>query len=267
MAISPSFILFFIITSVIILSHTRISAAELICKTTSCESSVSIQFPFRLKEANQSYMCGYPGFELTCSKKKLSEPLLTLPESGDFVVKRISLEDQMVWVNDPDKCLPQRFMDNHGLNLRGSPFRLSDYYTLVDFSFLKCPSNSTLSSIVRPISCLKLNNGDDNNVNYSVVAMMSNPPFATPWSSSCEFISTASIPVEEDTTWLFWADYHSDIPLRWENPDCGTCEERGGRCGFLADSLFQVSCFDLPTQGKFLILPCEESWLLLNLYA
>lgn len=225
-------------------------------ETTSCETfGLPIRFPFSLNQLNQTnILYSYPGFELSCSNRTtttFSEPLLTLPKSVDFVVKRISYVDQTIWVNDPEKCLPKRFMFDHNnsfmLNLKDSPFRLSDYYTFVNFTFLNCPSNSIVSSIVPPISCLNY----DNNVNNSVVAMMSDPPFGTPWRSSCEYISSAYIPVK-DTNWLFWSDYDSNIPLQWDNPDCRNCEARGGRCGFLADYSFRISCFDLPTQGYFI---------------
>jgi hypothetical protein len=114
------------------------------CKTTSCETfGLPIQFPFSLKQSNQTNLCTYPGFELTCSNTTttfFSEPLLTLSNSEQFVVKRISLKDRTIWVNDP-KCLPKHFMFDHHdnnfmLNLKDSPFRLGDYYTFVNFSFL-----------------------------------------------------------------------------------------------------------------------------------
>lgn len=257
MATSPSFIFIFLVF--VAAQHTTIitTSAEFICDSTSCSESggVSIRFPFSLREANQSHLCGYPGFELTCSISKttttslvISEPLLTLPESGDLVVKQISLENQRVWVNDPDECLPKRLMRDHGFNLKGSPFRISDYYMLVDFNFLNCPSNLTNFALVRPISCLNFSSGDGD---YSVVVTMSDPPFPTPWNSSCRLISSASIPVQ-DMPSLFWTDYYSDIPLQWDNPDCATCESRGGRCGFLGDPAFHVACYDLPTQGQLI---------------
>jgi hypothetical protein len=230
------------------------------CKTTSCETfGLPIQFPFSLNQSNQTNLCTYPGFELTCSNTTttfFSEPLLTLSNSEQFVVKRISLKDQTIWVNDP-KCLPKHFMFDHHdnnfmLNLKDSPFRLGDYYTFVNFSFLTCPSNSTFLSMVPPISCLNLSTNEKNkNMNYSVVAMMSDAVFATPWVSLCEFISSALIPIEEEgNNWLFWSDYYSDIPLEWDSPDCGNCEARGGRCGLVAEhTLISVACYDLPKQG------------------
>jgi hypothetical protein len=142
--------------------------------------------------------------------------------------------------------------NNFMLNLKDSPFRLGDYYTFVNFSFLTCPSNSTVLSMVPPIRCLNLStNEKDKNMNYSVVAMMSDAVFATPCVSLCEFISSALIPIEEEgNNWLFWSDYYSDIPLEWDSPDCGNCVARGGRCGLVGEhTLISVDCYDLPKQG------------------
>jgi len=57
------------------------------------------------------------------------------------------------------------------------------------------------------------------------------------------------IPVKE-TNWLFWIDYYSNIPLQWDDPDCGNCEARGGRCGLVGDDALRLACYDLPTQGE-----------------
>ncbi|MED6132012.1 hypothetical protein PIB30_015376 [Stylosanthes scabra] len=221
-----------------------IARAQFYCESTSCDTGgVSIDFPFYRRE-NQIPGCGYPGFELSCANN--TEPLLSLPaEPGDFTVKLISLEDQQVWINDPQQCLPKRMMRERGLNLRGSPFQIASDYSLVNYTFFRCPSNLTALSMVPPITCL-------NSRNYSmVVAILSDPPFPTPWTTPCHVISWAMIPVA-GVPWLFWTDYDSDIKLEWDNPNCRSCEARGGRCGFvgpmLRDTAFRVGCYDLPTQ-------------------
>ncbi|KAL1364292.1 putative RING-H2 finger protein ATL21A [Arachis hypogaea] len=226
-----------------------IAKAQFYCESISCgKGGVSIEFPFYLKES-QIPGCGYPGFELSCANTT-TEPLLTLPaEPGHFTVKLISLEDQQVWINDPQECLPKRLMRDRGLNLQRSPFQLSSAYSHVNYTFLRCPSNLTALSMVQPIPCL--NSGFNSSSKSSVVAILSNPPFPTPWTSPCHVISWAMIPVA-GFPWLFWTDYYSDIKLEWDNPNCGSCEARGGRCGFvgptLRDTAFHVGCYDLPTQ-------------------
>ncbi|KAK7318105.1 hypothetical protein RJT34_02803 [Clitoria ternatea] len=228
------------------------TTAEFTCESTSCNNAgISIQFPFWLRLSNQSYRCGFPGFELSCTQNtSISQPILSLPESGNFLVKLISFEAQRVWINDPEGCLPKRIMRDHGFNLQGSPFRLSNYFTYVDFNFLNCPSNFTSSGLVQPVTCLDSEFNANNN-SYSVVAVVANPSFPTPWTNSCDFISRASIPVSvPNTPWLFWMDYYTDIQLQWDTPSCGNCVARGGRCALTGDPNFNVACYDPPSHAQ-----------------
>lgn len=232
----------FLFSILLLVSDTRGAYSESICETTSCESSgVSIRFPFWLREFNQSRLCGYPGFELSCNKK--NQPLITLPESGDFIVKLISHQNQKVWIDVPDECLPRRIMLNRGLSLSGSPFRLGDAYTLANYSFFGCPNHAIFAYLPEAISCLSTT---INNVNYSVLAVLSDSNHKFP---SCHFISSALVPVVR-VHGSFLTNYYADIQLQWENPYCGECEERGGWCGLLGDSTLQVACYSLPPQGQ-----------------
>lgn len=219
------------------------------CQITSC-SELSIDFPFSLKEANQGRRCGYPGFELSCNNR--SQALLSLPNSADLVVTRISLEDQQASVNDPRGCLPRRILDDFSLD--GSAFQLDDSYYLLNYSFLNCPSNATASYAVPPISCLATTNDH----NHSVIAVLSNPPYSISWTSSCQLISSAMVPVTFNR--LYWINYEDDILLQWSEPNCGYCEAQGGRCGFLlGDSGPYVGCYNLPSQsqGIYMLLPLQ----------
>lgn len=234
---------FFLSLSLILIAlHCVTRTTAQLCSITSC-GELSIDFPFRLKEANQRRFCGYPGFELSCNNK--SQALLSLPYSGDFVVTRISLEDQRVWINDPDGCLPRRLLANLTPESDNSPFQFGDSYNLVNYSFLNCPSNVTTSSFpLPPISCL----GSSNDTNHSVYAVMTDSPFTMSWTSSCELISYAKIPVAFGS---FWTDYGADIQLQWDNPNCGYCEAQGGRCGFaFGNSGPYVACYGGSTSNQ-----------------
>ncbi|KAF7828138.1 putative RING-H2 finger protein ATL21A [Senna tora] len=216
-----------------------------LCQTTSC-GQLSIDFPFQLVQSNnQSARCGYPGFELSCTNH--TQALLSLPSWSDVVVTSISLENQQVWINDPNGCLPKRFIDTN-FSLQGSPFQLGDYYNLLNYSFYNCPSNLTTSTMLGldPISCLS----SSNDVNNSVIAVLSDPPFSIPWISSCRFVDYAFVPVPF-TDRVFWRSFDTDIMLQWDQPDCGDCVARGGRCGFSSDtSARSIGCYDLPTQAQ-----------------
>ncbi|XP_024629458.1 putative RING-H2 finger protein ATL21B isoform X2 [Medicago truncatula] len=130
MSTLPYLISLFILVS--LLPHRTTKGEEFFTceRTASCETyGLPIRFPFSLNQSNQTNLCSYPGFDLTCTNTTtttFSEPLLTLPNSESFVVKRISFVDQVVWVNDPNICFPKRFMfdqNNFMLNLKDSPFR------------------------------------------------------------------------------------------------------------------------------------------------
>ncbi|KAF7828136.1 putative RING-H2 finger protein ATL21A [Senna tora] len=216
------------------------------CETTFCDThgGPSIQFPFQLRKSNESKRCGYPGFQLSCNEN--SQTILILPRAGEFVVNQISLEDQKLWINDPNNCLAKRFMDNKSFSLTGSPFKLSEEsnYSVVSLDFLNCPSSVVDSLPITPITCLS-----STNYSNSVVAMVADPQYSTPWVSLCEFISSALVPLADTQSWLFWNNLNDDIELQWDSPRCGGCVERKGQCGFLEDTGLELACY-LPEQGK-----------------
>ncbi|KAM1237355.1 hypothetical protein ACFX13_039087 [Malus domestica] len=92
--------------------------------TTFCGSTCNcllVRFPFQLKN-NQatSNICEYPGFDLSC--KDQNRTVLTLPTSGEFIVQNIDYMDQILSINDPNNCLPKRFLE-HQISLGdNSPF-------------------------------------------------------------------------------------------------------------------------------------------------
>lgn len=93
---------------------TRSTSGET-CSPSFCGSSwlsPAIQFPFKLRGDGESERCGYPdpGFEVYCSTKMENQTLIYLPMAGEFEVKSISYYDHKLWINDPDDCLPKRFL-------------------------------------------------------------------------------------------------------------------------------------------------------------
>ncbi|KAI4315534.1 hypothetical protein L6164_028332 [Bauhinia variegata] len=221
-----------------------------ICQMESCQwAGPRVHFPFRLRESNQSNLCGYDqGFELLCSEK--GQTLLPISNAGNFLVKGISLEDQKVWINDPDLCLPRRFLNN--LDLTATHFRFSDEYSLVNLSFFNCPSSLTDTYPGQPINCLRTSRDD----NYSVIALLPDSSFPT-WISSCQFISSAFFPTIDTPRWIFWNRIYADVELQWSTPDCKHCQ--GGLCGFSRDEDSGVACYGDKRQGlsrKYVIGLC-----------
>jgi hypothetical protein len=141
----------FIFSIVFLLLHLTRSTIP-ICKDKYCgtpELGLYIAFPFQLREENQiknnqSDRCGYPGFEVYCNNSK--QALITLSNAREkFVLKSISFQSQIIWINGPNDCPPRRFLQKIDLN-NDSPFRLdnsyhslNDHYEIV--TFLNCTNN------------------------------------------------------------------------------------------------------------------------------
>ncbi|MED6179543.1 hypothetical protein PIB30_001834 [Stylosanthes scabra] len=213
--------------------------------TASCGGyyTAPIEFPFWIKNrGNNNSRCGYPGFDINCNTH--NQPLLNLPESGDFLVIGIENIAQIVVINDQEECMPRRIMLNRGFSLADSPFQLADGYIYQNYSFYNC-SYDPGSPIM--IGCL------GSSINYSVAAVLSSqPPRGLLNLSSCEFITWGLAPVWSGSPYEEYPTMGSlyDIQLQWKEPNCTDCFNRGGRCGFQPDSTnHRLACYDLPHQG------------------
>ncbi|XP_061361046.1 RING-H2 finger protein ATL20-like [Gastrolobium bilobum] len=233
----------------IFLFHVQNTRAKVICNSISC-GDIDIQFPFGLKGSNQDRRCSYypnPSYQLSCDNN--SRTILNLPYTGVLVVKSIDYEVQTIQVNDPDGCLPKRFLNNW--NLSESPFRLDPNYQPFNLTFLRCPSNVTESFQLplSPISCLS----DPSNSNSSsVIVSWTRPIVSSTLSQRCQVISSALVPLRlmYMPMWPYWPDLNSDIGLQWNQPRCRECAVSGQVCGFANDKTLQLGCFSAPSTKK-----------------
>lgn len=175
-----------------------------------------VRFPFRL--IKQPERCGYPGYDLSCNNT--TKTVIRLPSSGEFIVLGIDYLSQTLMINepDPDSCLPGRFLDK-SFSLVGSPFDEKE------FTFFNCSSDDQIPTTVsglRTVDCLS-------GANFTVVAVPAYYKYNMPTAlSSCSEINTVSVPA----LWPVWSDLAQGVTLKWNVPDCTSCEERGGFCGF-----------------------------------
>ncbi|KAI5568376.1 hypothetical protein BDE02_12G011200 [Populus trichocarpa] len=218
------------------LSYLNSATSQNHCLKTACSRNEPvIRFPLRIKN-RQSRSCGFPGFDICCGSS--NETILELPSSGKFRVQAIDYAEQEIWINDPENCLPGRILS---LNLSNSPFSGLYYQS---FMFFNCSSSDYRKYGLNPIACLS-------GSTYTVFATSSLRivDFLRTRNSSCNLTRVVPVPV----IWPFYqeilsSDLSEDLLLTWDQPDCGKCESRGGRCGFRTNS-GETVCSNVPHRG------------------
>ncbi|XWS48803.1 hypothetical protein CRYUN_Cryun13aG0107800 [Craigia yunnanensis] len=203
------------------------------CSTSCPGGRPEVKFPFGLNaDGNRNGHCSYPGFGLSCSNKT-GALVLNLPESGEFLVRYIDHKTQQIWINDPDNCLPKRFLQS--FNLSGTPFVSVLWNT---FTFFNCSTSEVAEAGLTPIPCLS-------NQNYSVVASLTDSSVDSTTDSlqsSCHPIRTVIVPFVRYSRW-------DRVRLEWYNPDCTSCVERRRDCRFKNRTSQEIGCFNLPSQA------------------
>lgn len=242
----------FYLLMIFFIPHTQSAG---ICPSFSCNhlrKHFPIHFPFRVPR-NQSNRCGYPRFDLSCSSH--GETFLRLPSSPSepLIIDEIDYADQILWVSDPNGCVPKRVMN---LNLTGSPYMWGPYS--VEYTFLRCsgPVDPTQlpvgSSVVRCLS------------EQDFTAVLTFEKEAEEKLLKLEGKCHVTKRVVAPLWWrgLGYGFYPMDmsdvlIQLSWELPGCGDCVVRGGSCGFVGNSGLDVGCFliggngGLPRSAKY----------------
>lgn len=242
------------------------AAAEgvITCQKRSCSpDSIPVSFPFRL--SNQSSRCGYPGFRLSCDKQDRTTISFGVGHSVQhYLVQTIEYQAQTMWINDPDDCLPRRFL-NHEFNITNSPFTAQGHTE--NFTFFNCSNREPLPYVYPTVSCLS-------DWNYTVYAIPTNyalptnyapevplasvplpSPSPSPSSSGCSVITTASIPVGHGSR-SFPLLLENDIQLTWNEPECSACASRGGDCGYRPNDM-TVGCSVSSSNAGMLCFTCN----------
>ncbi|KAE9612866.1 hypothetical protein Lal_00027490 [Lupinus albus] len=223
----------------VILFHLHTITRGDIFEIMSC-GEIDIQFPFCLKGANyKGGGCNYPhpNFQLSCDNH--SRTILTLPHSGDLLVKRINYEEQIIQVNDPNVCLPKSFLQNLTLSISHPFIFYVTFYDLYNLVFVKCPSNLTDSISLPSISCLQETNSSSSTSSYfSFFGYYVNVSESPSLFYGCEVVSSSVV--------VPFPNMNSDIELIWERPISGDCDDRSQFCGFVVGSSLQVGCISDP---------------------
>ncbi|KAK4435471.1 putative RING-H2 finger protein ATL21B [Sesamum alatum] len=216
------------------------------CRPDSCDAAlgVEVRFPFRLSN-RQPARCGYPGFDLFCNAQ--NQTIISLPESGEFVVDHIDYTAQALFINDPDLCLPKRILN---FTLSGSVFRGA---YMREYTFLNCSSDYMDYTGTRyiPLFCLS-------GRNYTVLAVNSRS-LGGGLPAACRSIANVSVPLQWGLSQFYWMDLREDLELVWSEPACWGCENQGGVCGYKGDSGREIGCYrrsrsGLPRSAKYGII-------------
>ncbi|KAI3969765.1 hypothetical protein MKW92_038520 [Papaver armeniacum] len=120
------------------------------CSKVQCSNAGNepeIVTPFGNKDL-QGGGCGYPGFSLTCNI--LDKTVLKLPQSGEFLVRKIDYANKEIRLYDQNNCLAQR-LQQQNLNVNLSPFKAYAYQI---YNFYICPASITSIPNARAVPCL-----------------------------------------------------------------------------------------------------------------
>ncbi|XP_010058316.2 putative RING-H2 finger protein ATL21A [Eucalyptus grandis] len=202
----------------------RVSAdnPDYVCPVSFCSpGGPEIRFPFQASDSHPE-RCGYPGFNLSCNIQ--GQAILQLPNSQDFIVDLINYKKQYIVLKDPGNCLAKRLQN---LTLPSSVFSAQEYGS---FTFADCLSGLSDLGFER-VDCLS-----DGQHTVGV---------APPGSYTGHFYQlrcrtwTVSVPVVRQ----YPTDITESVVLKWDAPDCRSCEKSSGRCGFLGSAGSDVGCF------------------------
>ncbi|KAI3977664.1 hypothetical protein MKX01_037943 [Papaver californicum] len=230
--------IFSVIHFIIILQPTTISSSSSkdVCRRFSC-GRLQIRFPFYLKNRPQHDYCGYPGFELSCTKNK--ETVVELPLSGAFFVRYINYTSQLMEIYDQNGCIPQRFIA--GFNLSHTPFRTQDYYDHAIFNCSRDVEDRYEYNDKRGIvDCLS-----SPSWKYKVFALDPNSSTASNLPRQCK-------PLAVSSSWPLGSVYGlgnlnlNSLTMWWDEPKkCVHCEIHGQICGYQNQtSNHAIECFE-----------------------
>ncbi|PKI77910.1 hypothetical protein CRG98_001702 [Punica granatum] len=229
-----------IITLIIcFLSLPQRSTSFSLCKLSTCGGGSSlypmpVRFPFRLRGQQDDPRCSYsPAFDLSCDS--LGQTIITLPGAGEFAVDNIDYQAQTIVLSDPDACLPRRLLNNTSLISGNSAFQP---VITRKFMLLNC-STEAIAAVMYPRSMTVLCLSEEN---FTVISV---PSRYYDSSHECEVLGSITVPL----LMPYWRNVDCDIRLTWDAPDCRSCEELEGQCGFKNDNGSEVGCIGLSSSG------------------
>ncbi|KAL1536006.1 putative RING-H2 finger protein ATL21A [Salvia divinorum] len=183
-----------------------------LCPISHCpNNSLPVKYPFRI-QGYQTPKCSYT--DLRCSSE--GAVILNLPNFGDFYVRdiRYGQGDPLIFLYDPQKCLPKRFMASNYSSFRPGEAAYFLYYT-----FYSCPPEEIAWTGFPTISCLS--NSSSAAVSTRAVSRQTMTDMY-----SCKEIVTSSVAVAGRDPPDFIGD-ETDFALEWSAGSCESCPYKG----------------------------------------
>ncbi|KAK6921712.1 Wall-associated receptor kinase, C-terminal [Dillenia turbinata] len=227
------------------------------CEPASCRDGNDVTFPFHIVGKQPDY-CGYPGFEVRCSNTTTDHSIIELFPNESYAIHEFFYPNQSIKVSnlalwnftDTNTCLPS--IENLTLHLDDdSKFEFGpDEAELL--LFYGCNKSSPeAKQLSNDSACFA--DGTRSTPGYAIFGMDPKAGLAT---RVCENQSVAPISAyeykENETGEKRYLEaLNSGFLLEWKAPDCSTCSDSGGRCGFnTATYQFQCYCHDRPHLGR-----------------
>ncbi|XP_061356156.1 rust resistance kinase Lr10-like [Gastrolobium bilobum] len=172
--------------------------------------------------------------------------MLVLPTTSHpikFLVSYINYEAQLIYVQDPENCLPNKFLKLNNLSIQ--PYHLYDGVAQ-NINYFNC------SSVGHPHLRNSIQSSSDSQDMISCPIYVSNPYDSVLELDlvSCTkmFHVNASVTVNELQINM--------LSMRWSKPDCSECEEKGKRCKWKNNSTQgDIECFDCKGKRKPIHIP------------
>ncbi|XP_043700156.1 LEAF RUST 10 DISEASE-RESISTANCE LOCUS RECEPTOR-LIKE PROTEIN KINASE-like 1.2 [Telopea speciosissima] len=219
---------------------------EACSKDVSCGEGPNIGYPFWI-DGKQDFICGIPGFQLTCKKRQPTINFFT----ADYVIRNISYQNQTLRVIDAKVqtdggCSSQI----QNLTLDSTRFRYGPNHADL-FLFLNCNQSLPSEYSLHGINCSSV----------SSMALLEDDPVLDKAKALGYCNRTVVAPVDRNSTngansgvsdVYGNSSYYTQLlkegfDLIWSASDCSKCQRSGGQCGFNWTTYnFICLCHDRP---------------------
>jgi len=212
------------------------------CSELSCGiQEPPIRFPFQLVQG-MKHACDSPGLCLYCSAN--NDTMLVHP-TVKLRVTDISYKLQLIYLKDPENCLPEKFLNLNNFTIPPYEPDSSDAPQTHNLNFFDC------SSLGLP----QLRNSDQLFSNSQ--DMIRCPTYV---SNSYESVLELDLTSCTKTLSIISQASASDLRknwlnLRWSEPNCSECEAKGKRCKWKSNSTTDIECVDCSHKQREIHVP------------